>query len=73
MSNELATEQHFTPTELGELWHFAPNTIREMFENEEGVLIHGNKERRSRRRYLSMRIPTSVASRVHRRLHERLQ
>jgi hypothetical protein len=70
---QLVAERHFTPQELGELWHVDPNTIRRMFANEDGVLVFGNPERRSHRRYYSMRIPTSVAARVHRRLHERVQ
>ena len=68
-----AFERHYTPQELGELWNVDPNTIRRMFADEDGVMIFGNKERRSRRRYLSMRIPQSVAARVHRRLDERKQ
>jgi hypothetical protein len=70
---EIATEQHFTPKELAAIWHVAPNTIRALFEGEDGVLIFGQPETRSHRRHLSMRIPASVAARVHRRLHQRVQ
>lgn len=71
-AQEIATEPHFTPKELGAIWHVASNTVRAIFENEDGVLIFGHPETRSRRRHLSMRIPASVAARVHRRLHQRV-
>lgn len=69
----IEVEQHFTPAQLAEIWHVAPNSIRRIFENEDGVLIFGTDESRHRRRHKSMRIPQSVAARVHRRLHERVQ
>jgi hypothetical protein len=72
-AQEITVERHFKPQELGELWNLDANTIRRMFENEDGVMIFGSEERRSCRRYKSMRIPQSIAAKVHRRLHERPQ
>jgi hypothetical protein len=69
----IEVEQHFTPTQLAGVWKVAPNTIRRLFENEDGVLIFGPGETRYGRRHKSMRIPQSVAARVHRKLHEREQ
>jgi hypothetical protein len=69
----IEVEKHFTPAQLAEVWNVAPNTIRRVFENEDGVLIFGTEESRTRRRHKSMRIPQSVAAKVHRRLHERVQ
>jgi DNA-directed RNA polymerase specialized sigma24 family protein len=54
-SDILKDERHFTPQELAELWSVSVQTIREIFQ-------------RSRRRYKTIRIPESVADRVHTRL-----
>lgn len=61
------TEHHYTPEQLGELWSLSPDTVRRLFLSEPGVLVierpHG-----TRRRYRTLRIPASVAERVHRRM-----
>jgi hypothetical protein len=64
----IATEKHYTPEELGELWRFSAEKVREIFNSEPGVLKVGHEECRYKRRYVSLRIPKSVAERVHRRL-----
>jgi hypothetical protein len=68
----LATDRHFTPIELGELWHLAPSTVRELFVDEPGVILIGLPSRREgrtlKRSYYTMRIPESVAVRVHTKL-----
>lgn len=61
-------EKHFTPQELAELWSVSVQTIREIFEREEGVLKIGRDGTRTRRRYKTLRIPESVVERVHTRL-----
>jgi hypothetical protein len=61
-------ERHFTPQELAELWSVSVQTIREIFQREEGVLKIGRDGTRNRRRYKTLRIPESVAERVHTRL-----
>jgi len=40
-------------------------TVRRMFENEEGVLLWGNPETRRKRGYITLRIPESVMMLVH--------
>ena len=62
-----AFEKHFTCAELAELWHYSVDTVREMFENEPGVLRVDRPETMHKRRYCSMRIPESVARRVYRK------
>lgn len=63
-----AFEHHFTPRELAELWKFDESTIRRMFMDEPGVLVYGREKRRNGRRdYVTLRIPESVARRVHER------
>ena len=64
----LMAEKHWTPQELAEMWGVSVQTIREIFKNEDGVLKIGRNGTRSRRRYMTMRIPDSVAERVHTRL-----
>jgi len=63
-----AFERHFTPHELAELWQFDESTIRRMFIDEPGVMVHGKERRRDGRRdYVTLRIPESVAKRVYER------
>ena len=64
----LATERHYTPKELAKVWGLAPDTIREIFESEPGVLVIGTNGTRTKRRYRTFRIPESVAVRVHQKL-----
>jgi hypothetical protein len=66
--SQLATERHWTPEQLGELWSLSADTVRRMFEQEAGVLVIERPRSRGRRRYRTLRIPESVAVRVHRRL-----
>jgi hypothetical protein len=61
-------EKHFTPQELAEMWQVSIQTIRQIFESEEGVLKIGRDGTRTRRRYKTLRIPESVAERVHTRM-----
>lgn len=61
-------EKHYTPQDLAELWGVSVQTIREIFQREEGVLKIGRDGTRARRRYKTLRIPYSVAERVHTRL-----
>ena len=63
----VALERHFEPAELGKLWGLSDDTIRRIFESEDGVLRH-TETNRLKRKYVSMRIPESVAVRVHRKM-----
>ena len=67
-----AFEKHYSPAELGKLWGYSDTKIRRMFVGEPGVLLEGTPStrlgRKLKRRYFSMRIPESVAARVHQRL-----
>jgi len=49
-------------------WGVSVQTIRDVFRNEEGVLKLGSNGTRTKRRYKTLRIPESVARRVHTRL-----
>jgi hypothetical protein len=60
-------ERHYSPAELAELWNLSVDTLRRLFVNEPGVL-QISSQRRGRRNYATMRIPETVAERVHRKL-----
>jgi hypothetical protein len=64
----LKDERHFTPQELADMWKVSVQTVREIFQNEDGVLKIGRDGTRTRRRYKTLRIPESVVERVHTRL-----
>jgi hypothetical protein len=70
-----AFEKHYTPAELGQLWGYSDTKIRRMFKDELGVVLDGTASarlgRKLKRRYFTMRIPASVAARVHERLTNR--
>lgn len=62
------TERHYTPSEVAELWHFNVETIRQLFQDESGVVVLQAPDKRGRRSYKTIRIPQSVLERVHKRL-----
>lgn len=61
------SERHYSPAELASLWGVSLDTIRRLFRNEPGVLVFCNKKL-GKRTYRTLRIPASVAERVHRKL-----
>ena len=59
-------ERHYSVGELAEMWGLDSSTIRAWFADEPGVLKHGHSGIRSKKRpYMTLRIPESVARRVH--------
>jgi hypothetical protein len=62
------SEHHFSPTELAKYWDVSPETIRIIFRNEPGVLRIPSRRAGKQRAYVTLKIPQSVAERVHRRL-----
>jgi hypothetical protein len=61
-------EQHYTAVELAKRWGFSARFVRELFYNEDGVIVIDRPERMHKRGYVSLRIPESVAERVYSRL-----
>ena len=57
-----AMELHLTIPQIAALWGHDTGFVRELFREEPGVLRHQN----GKREYL--RVPLSVAQRVHRRM-----
>jgi hypothetical protein len=62
----LCFERHYKPAELAKVWGFSTNLIRRWFREEPDVLLEGHAEELHRQKYLSMRIPATVAERVYR-------
>jgi len=58
----------YTPEDLAEAWQWSVATIRRLFEKEDDVMRHGEEHRRNKRRYVTLRIPQTVAMRVYRKL-----
>ena len=61
-------ERHYAVAEIAEMWNLSADKVRELFEDEPGVLVIGERSPRHKRRYITLRIPQSVLERVHRRL-----
>jgi hypothetical protein len=61
-------ERHYAVAEIAEAWNLSADKVRELFENEPGVLVIGEQSPRHKRRYVTLRIPQSVVERVHSRL-----
>ena len=62
------SERHYAVVEIAQLWNLSTDKVRELFENEPGVLVIGERSPRHKRRYLTLRIPQTVLERVHSRL-----
>lgn len=71
--NDRSTEKHYSVQDLCELWQLSPRTIRRLFADEPDVIDIGARtwfNGRRKRRYATLRIPQSVAHRVHCRLRK---
>jgi hypothetical protein len=67
----LDEQQHDTPRQLGERWGLSSDSIRDLFKDEDGILLIVRKETMHKRPYTTMRIPRSVSHRVHCRLQSK--
>lgn len=63
----LHLQRHFHVNELAELWGMSPNAVRRWFEDEPDVLKITVGYRRGKDHRICLRIPESVAKRVHRK------
>jgi hypothetical protein len=66
---ETAFERHYAVDELAELWGVSDDFVRRLFLSEPGVIVFF-KYRPGRRTYRTLRIPESVAERVHSRMRK---
>ena len=62
-----AFEKHYRVKELAGLWGLSPKTVCRIFADEAGVIRVSN-DGTSKRKYATLSIPESVASRVHEKL-----
>jgi transcriptional regulator GlxA family with amidase domain len=60
-------ERHLSVEELAELWGMSEDFVRRLFLHEPGVVVF-YRQQPGRRVYRTLRIPDSVALRVHRRM-----
>jgi hypothetical protein len=67
---ESAFQRHYTVEDLSALWNVSEDFVRRLFLCEPGVVVF-YKHRPGRRVYRTLRIPESVAVRVHRRMTKR--
>ena len=61
-----AFEKHYRVKELAGIWGLSPKTVTRLFADEPGVIRVAN-DVTGKRKYATLSIPESVASRVHAR------
>jgi len=66
-SAEPVLERHYSVEDLAEAWSLSKDFVRRLFLCEPGVVVFW-RQRPGRRVYRTLRIPASVAERVHRRM-----
>lgn len=54
----------YSPAELAREWRLSENSIRRLFQDQEGVFVLGDSNPRGKRGYCTIRIPQCVAERV---------
>jgi hypothetical protein len=63
-----SVEHHYSAGEVAALWGFNVETVRNIFEEEPGIIVLTAPSRKGKRPYRTIRIPQSVLDRVHRRM-----
>ena len=64
-----AFERHYSVDQLSALWNLSDDFVRRLFRHEPGVVVFYHY-RPGRRVYRTLRIPESIALRVHQRLQK---
>jgi hypothetical protein len=67
-TNLIVDEKHYSQADLAKAWGISSESIRQIFREEPGVLRLGSDGGKHTRSYVTLRIPQSVAVRVHARL-----
>jgi hypothetical protein len=67
VENSVHAERHYAVAEIAAMWNLSVDKVRELFADEPGVLVIGQRHPH-KRRYVTLRVPKSVVERVHRRL-----
>lgn len=66
-TQETTFERHYSVDELASIWGVSDDFVRRLFLHEPGVVVFF-KHRPGKRVYRILRVPESVAQRVHRRM-----
>ncbi len=66
-AQEATFERHYSVDELASIWGVSDDFVRRLFLHEPGVVVFF-KHRPGKRVYRVIRVPESVARRVHRRM-----
>ena len=64
---QMTFERHYSVEQLARMWHLSDDFVRRLFLSEQGVVVF-HRAKPGRRVYRTLRIPASVAQRVHRRM-----
>ena len=67
MSAQPTFERHYSVEELAKIWQVSDDFVRRLFLREPGVVVFW-RQQPGRRVYRTLRIPASVAERVHSRM-----
>jgi len=67
-SAKVFAEQHYTVEEIAQMWKLSKDSVRRLFKDESGVLVLSPQNRKGKRSYSTVRIPSSVLERVHKKL-----
>ncbi len=67
MAHETTFERHYSVEELAKIWRLSADFVRRLFLREPDVVVF-YRQQQGRRVYRTLRIPESVALRVHRRM-----
>lgn len=60
-----ASEKHYTPREVADIWQVSTQTVIRLFQDADGVLKISNPRFGSKRQKITLRIPSSVLERLH--------
>jgi hypothetical protein len=61
-------QHHYTADQVAKMWNLSTDTVRRLFQGEDGVLKIVRPGSRYKRTYVTLRIPESVLNRVYRRI-----
>ena len=64
-------EHHYSPADVVRMWGWSDDFVRDLFQDEPGVLVSKRPETMRKRGYKSIRIPESVLLRVGKRLQNK--
>ena len=64
-------ENHYSPKDIQKMWGWSDDFVRDLFQDEPGVLVASRPETLHKRSYRSLRIPESVLLRVGNRLRNK--